>query len=394
MIATLGKVEHAEHIMEKTKSEKQKSIARKTKIMLLRGRATGNDEIPLDERVYIACLFPISSATKCFFYSKRNTTVGGALQDIGDAHTLLAYGTPVVPDGKTLCFTRDKEREEEGVTTTCTEEVCDETNTGAGVSDDKTTRLLCQWDKSALLSAHVTEDFMELGVTALLVAESVQHQKNINSGQQHSKYRQVKEHKVKSEGDSGSSTSQYQYQKGERVVYKHTEIAIVVGVHKEEDPPYYTIQLSGEKEGSVKEKQTVGIHLTLYEEPRVDQTSTLFHFTPPSSQQGHDEGSGTGTGEGGTGNVFSIRLSSGGKVRVVENVPIAGTVADLKRLISSYTGVLPSMQKLLYKGKVLKDDGAKLRNTASVVSSSSSAKNKPLSLENNSLVMRMTMSSK
>lgn len=348
MLATLGKVKATECVIENSKSEKQKNIAQKTKNMLLRNRAEGNSEVPFDERFYITCSFPnsSSSSSKCLYFHK-NITVGEALRSIGCSCTLLAYGSPVRPDSMTLSFSI------------------------VGDVDKPDSVQLCRWDNNASLkSFHDSEDVMDLGVQPVLISESIEDQKRLVSEQKESTH----VHNNKTGGEEPMNTAPpipkpsytHKYIKGDRVIYRNVELGIIVGVHKEVDPPYYTIQMSAEG-GGVKEKQTDGVNLSPFREPTIsnDQTSN----------------------ENGDTAVFSIRLSSGGKVRRIDDIPLSGTVGDLKRIISMHTGVLPAKQKLLYKGKVLKVDGMNLRNTEP------SASKKAFSIDDNALVMLMTMSS-
>ena len=326
MKATLDKIENVEKVISGSKSDKQKNIAKKTKAMLLRGKSIGNDDIPPEDRIYISCFFSSNSTTKCFFFSKH-ATVGNSLQYIGDSQTLLAYGTPTRPAGMTLCFTT--------------------------LGDDCSP---CGWNYSSLLSTYIDEDFYELGIAVIDIKDHIDAQNMIIAEQQN----QVKS----GEKEDYKVVACQPYKKGEKVIYKNTEVGVIIGVHSEDDPPYYTIQLSGEG-GSLKEKQTVGDNLSIFTEP-VGSQETL-----PTAQS--------------AGECFAIRLSSGGKVKRIENIPVDGTVGDLKRVISKYTGVLPARQKLLYKGKVLKIDSAKLRTDGVA------ERKKDVVLEDNSLVILMTM---
>lgn len=329
MKKTLKKVEHVDNIIDTSKSEKQKKIAKSTKNILLRSRAIGKDEIPNEDRVYIVCKFPLSNSSKCFFFS-RTTTVGSALRYIGEKHSLLAFGSPVCPDTSTLCFYHK--------------------------SGDKDVDL--DWIKDNYISTYIDDEFMELGVRVISIKDSILAQ---------SKMTEKASMRTDSAHEAGNTPRIFK--KGDKVVYKNSEIAVIVGVHREEYPPYYTIHLQGQGE-EFKEKQTVSTNLKAFQEP-TDKTSSFF----PEQEVSDPE------------SVIKVRLSFKGKVKELTNIPILGTVSDLKLIVSKYTGIFPSKQKLLHKGKVLKD-GAMLRGSNEAVMKHQ----KPLFINDNDLIMLMSSS--
>mmetsp|Transcript_11508 Transcript_11508/g.21358 ORF Transcript_11508/g.21358 Transcript_11508/m.21358 type:complete len:465 (+) Transcript_11508:113-1507(+) len=350
--ATLDKVKQMETVMETTKSEKQMSIAQKTKSLLQRSRAVGNGDIAQNERIYISVLFPLSSTTRNLFFH-NNISVGSALQHISESFTLLAYGTPVRPESMTLTFNIEE--------------------TTSTASEDSF--VPCRWNNNSLLRQHTTDEFIELSVHPILIADSVRDQRELIAQENQLLEISQSEKEVNCPNASAPVSKEETFDKGDRVIYRQVELAVIMAVHREEDPPFYTIQLSGEG-GRIREKQTDGMNLTLFKEPPISTTSTGNSETP--SMQGSGDTA-----------VFSIRLSSGGKVRRVEGVPLDGTVSDLKRVVSMQTGVLPAKQKLLYKGKVLKDDNMKLKNDGD---SALLKKSKVISVEDNGMVMMMTIS--
>ena len=120
---------------------------------------------------------------------------------------------------------------------------------------------------------------------------------------------------------------------GDSVMYVNAqtdslEEATVLAVHYDDDPPYYTIRLSPDRE-----KQTVAEKLV----PREEHLAGL-----REARAGRPVAA-------------SVRVMFGREVVVAELESADGSVADLKAALYALTGVAAARQKLLCAGKVLAD---------------------------------------
>lgn len=73
----------------------------------MKAKAKGDAMIPPEERLYLTVRFTAIDQTVHIF-CKRKSPLGDCLNDISHRHTLLAYGTPVIPEGLSLVITAEE----------------------------------------------------------------------------------------------------------------------------------------------------------------------------------------------------------------------------------------------------------------------------------------------
>lgn len=131
-----------------TKSDKQMKMKNKTKEILLKAKAEGNEEISAMERFYFIATFVNSKETiKCFFVNRKNATVGHIIEYVANHFPHQAFGKVSRPSDMTLTFTETE-------------------NTGKSSID---------WSKQDLI-ANVLEPMCTLEFSPISVSEAVRIQ--------------------------------------------------------------------------------------------------------------------------------------------------------------------------------------------------------------------------
>jgi hypothetical protein len=333
--ATSQKIAKLDNIARSSISSKDQNIASKTKQILLKKRAKGNDAIAYEDRFYIEVYFDQTRETRYMFFS-CHASVGDVLRDIAKSSSILAFGSPVAPNGRTLAFF---------------------------IADGGELESWQHWDRNRLLALTVPS-FSVLHVINISTDDAIQAQALIQ---------QPNTSGVEATVGSGTAmgglplppspaiaapapvpvpapSPRREYHKGDRIVHTASDgirsYGVVAAIHRDDVFPYYTVRIRTDG-GPERERQTDAGHLELDAEK--------------SCVAGGEGSVGAATLSDHVGETFSVKVSYKAKSHVVNGVPVDGTVNALKTVIAREVGVPAAKQKLIYKGKVLRNNAAKLR---------------------------------
>ena len=302
--AKLNKLESFE---TSTKSDKEKNISSIAKKMLIKKNAVGNDNIMVDERFYLAVEFAATSKSQPMFFSKY-ALVGEVLERIANDWTQLSFGTPYRPDDFSLCF-----------------------QTPATTWN--------QYNRNLAL-CDVIDDCAHVNIIVVPSGELMINQQLFGTTTSPDL---VTTDVTVASGVVDQAQSLEEYKKGDLVIYRNNESeveAVVVGVHRDDVPSYYTIRIAG----TDREKQTDGNRL------RLNNNIPLSSASDPTRGPGVSaEKSATVPGN------LSVRVSHSGRFLFLANLCPNSSVLDLKKRIESELGVAAGKQKLVCKGSVLVD---------------------------------------
>ena len=308
-----ARISKLDSIAKSAHTTKDKNIANKTKHILFKNKATGNSNIAYEERFYLEVLFDITQESRYLFFSYY-ATLGEVIRDIGKVHTTLAYGQPTIPEGCTLAL--------------CSEE-----------------RPHWQaWDRSAVLSTCLAP-FSTVRVISVSMECALEAQNQLAEASGHAS-NQI------SPSGGDPPTPQEPFRKGDRILHTASNgvqsRGVVVAVHRDDTELYYTVRL--QYEGGERERQTDAGHL---QADSVEGTE----------EKGVEVKSEEHTCTSNMGETFSVSVSYKGKCHLVSGVGVAGTVESLKAAIAGQLGVARAKQKLIFRGKVLRDDSLPLRGS-------------------------------
>eukprot|EP01041_Mallomonas_annulata_P002684 gene2683-5280_t len=316
-----AKMDNLTNISKETSSLKEKNISKKTKQMLMKTKAVGNPNIPIDDRFYINIYFTLSKH-KIPMYFTSYAIIGEVLEHLARNSTQLAFVTATRPEHASLCFQKDsKPWKEWNRRKTISEEMED--------FDDV--------EVITMSTFEITENQMKL--EQKLNIEDSSSTQNESSTSTSVEINNNESSTTPSDNDNNDSNVNITYKKGDRVMYipstGESEEAIVMAIHLDDVPSYYTIRMN-----SGREKQTVGTRLQLIE--RAPSTSTSTKSTGISSNSSTKGG-------------LTIEVSQGTKIRNIEGIQPEQSVLELKRILEKEFGVPAFQQKLIFKGTVLKD---------------------------------------
>lgn len=320
-VASSKKISKLDSIAQSAQNSKDKNIAGKTKQILFKKRAEGNDSIAPEDRFYVEALFDLTRESRYLYFSVH-ATIGEVLRDIARSHTILSFGQPVTPEGSSLAF----------------------------FSDDPSVAALTQWqqwDRNVPLSQTVPA-FSSLHIISVPTSEVLEAQSH-----HHSSARHPSSETKEGEGSvpAPSPATAREYVKGDRIVHTSSNgvrsHGTIVAVHRDDIELYYTVRLRSD-DGEVRERQTDAGHLT--------PDAAIIPSAQAPSAQTRDQGKCADHAAG----TCSIKVSFRGKTQLVNGVLRSGTVASLKGAIAAQLGMGESKQKLIYKGRVLRNDALKL----------------------------------
>jgi hypothetical protein len=375
---TIQKIEKLETIATNSSSSlpsaphsRNKNIANKTKQILMKNRAIGNDQLPSERRFYLELQFLASGQTK-FFYFSQSQTVGEVVEILSSLHSLLAYKTPSRPNDLSLAFISSSPSD------------TDATSLISSMTPDDLQILLMTCDRNQLISQQF-EEFSSLYLVPVPLDAVIRAQSTLQKALDSS---------IVSEDPIGKTLSPstqepipslstlaplpapYEYAVGDSIRYlpstapypsaaDGTWWGCVLAVHRDDVLPYYTIRIINSITGSSKEKQTDSNSLSLSYSPLV--------VDPPASPNDTE--------------YFPVKLSFQGRSYRHPSIPVHGTVLSLKisiiqhlqHLLLPETSTTSSSQsppvlskelnifnmKLIYKGKILKTNDMLLRGGGS-----------------------------
>lgn len=332
------KMSRLDSISKSSSSTKERNISIKTKQMLMKSKAIGNENICIDDRFYINIHF-ITTDKKIPMYFSKTSIVGEVLEYIAKQATLLAFGCPSRPVNLSLCF-------------------------------QHSTKSWSEWDRKLRLDESVV-DCDDVEVIIISTGEVMKQQAEYDVSRQ-AKTDTSKESasaaEPLAESSNGAQAADVSplarftldpnivYKKGDAVTYVssagETASAVVMGVHLDDVPTYYTIKV----EETGRERQTDASRLM----PRTAATSGAAQSTAYAAASETELGV-----EGG----MTINVMCGTVTQTVPGLLPSHTVLDLKKGIVRYTTFLSSSgssssggvtglrtpQKLIFKGTVLKD---------------------------------------
>ena len=343
---TEKKLQKLEKVANESSSEKQKSISMKTKQILLKRHAIGNQNLEESDRYYVNVNFVASDQTVPMFFSYLST-IGDVLEYLTRQEPQRAFAAPFRPDHLSLCFQTPQK----------------------------------PWntiDRKELL-----RECVEPFATVEILFEDIERVMEVQ-GTFDRRREQLRQDnagsvdgvlKFESQVDGGGGDvsegamdapcdPNHVYRKGDEVVYVassgDTEPAVVTGVHLDDVPVYYTVRLLR----ADRERQTDASHLKpaarsssprgqgkIVSSKEVDQKTV-------STSEKHNE-SGPGSGKQGTGSdkvgEISVRLACGNATFTLSGLSPDQTVAQLKEAVQRTTGVPANTMKLICKGTVLSD---------------------------------------
>jgi len=301
---TRDKIDRLDRVSD-SQSGKQKSIADKTKQILFKNRATGNDSIAPEDRFFFEAAFAVSAKNKYVFFSKH-TTLGEALHYIAQAYPQLAFGTAVRPGDM-------------------------------GLECHVASRRDIDWIDRNLPLPQCLDEFSCVNLSPISTSKISEAQSAI----------QVRDAERSEKVDSDTvdisttvSPSPPEFSVGDRIVHVsssgvYTE-GVVVAVHRDDVELYYTVRLDG-----ARERQTDASHLR-----HLSSVANEITSTPTDSVD-----------------TFPLRVSYKGKNYSLKTVPTTATVLALKSLIAKELRIGSTKLKLIYKGKVLKNNDVCLRGS-------------------------------
>ena len=320
---TLEKIGKLESLSGKsTSSITQKSISKKTKILLMKRKAVGNSTLDFADRLYLHIVsnnYDSSENESDFIFIARKMTISEALREVqlllptkfgNDVKdTLLVISTLDTPNWK-------------------------------------------DWDRDAPVTESLVE-FEEVYLQRLSADEVLECQT-----QRQERRHEQQQQEISSSAISGCDSTTYaplfekheQIKKGSVVWYKYFQseneksslIQVrVVGVHLDDFPNvYYSIQPL--VKGIFEEKQT--------------DSNRLLPLSAYSPVENRTEECPV------RGRPMNLTIMFNGKPIVV-NLGTENTMLELRTLAASTTGASPNSIKLVYKGKVLKHDPSSLAQT-------------------------------
>jgi uncharacterized spore protein YtfJ len=333
--AAQERIEKLDSISKATAKDTTRRVSQKTKEILIKSHAIGNESISIDDRLYVTLNFSINGG-KVHHFFKRSSSLGEMLNYIANTQSLWCFGTAIRPENQSLAlFTEDS-------------------------PDWKS------WDRSAAVD-DLLDNFEDVFITAESLDEVVDAQRLYEELAGAAKSTTATKSTISTQSGSGSATSSNvtpvdeKFTVGEVVEYQHKlsdgsgketiELVTIVAVHYDDFPNiYYTIKYNSNN----REKQTDANRLK-----RI--SGGMGAGATGSLSSGKSSGRSVGTGTGGVrtvavaGNPLLLKVTHGARHIEVSTIGEENTISQLKEVISRETGVAPKNQKLIFKGSVLKD---------------------------------------
>ena len=337
-------------------SSRQSSIARKTKDLLLRGKALGmQSSIPAEDKFYFIATFGAFGSDesthadrKCLFVNKKTTTVGELCEWAGKALAFPCFKRVMRPDGMTVYFSSAAAMSTAASSSSSCASVGEKELGGATGSDGQTgeeggqaeAEVRADYDRTALVSSVLSSMQVvtfhaissaaaataQVAIVAQLEAEAAA------AAMAAEQLQQERQAVLAAEAEKAAKATEIDEEKlaiGDMVVYQKGDIiqlAKVTGKHLDDYPNlYFTISYSN------------------CDGPGERQTTTRYLRYPQSETVSSDAGG------------FGINIIHGGKTHRIPGIGPLMQIAGLKLLVTTATGLAAKNQKLICKGKVLAD---------------------------------------
>lgn len=329
-INTINKMEKLENVAGSSNSTRNINIANKTKQMLFKNRAIGNDRIASEDRFYLEINFLCSGESKFMFFPKYST-VGEVLEYLSNCYTLLSYRTPSRPTDLSLTLFHSISPPSPLLT------------------PDEVQTILLSCDRNQPISAHF-EEFSTLYLLPVPITAVIEAQSKLQGRQsiviQEDPSPAFSMSTPPPSLPSLEPSASHDYVVGDSICYTPTNNLVeeiwygyIVAVHRDDILPYYTIRIMNLISGTTKEKQT--------------NSSTLQPSHLASNLLPADES-------------FSVKFSYQGKTYPNNFIPRNGNVLSLKIGILQSEGLSGKglhifNLKLIYKGKILKNNDMLLK---------------------------------
>jgi hypothetical protein len=319
------------------KKNKESALAKKTKDLLMKGKATGDNGIAQEDRIYVIVSFvDDAAARKCVFFNKKTTSFGDFAENIGKKFPFPAFKKAMRPTGMSLevrlkddyIYDNDDDNDGEAEKKNKNKNKRDDVVTPHGI------------DRGRLL-VDALNDMSELEVAAASSAELAEAQTRVEGyvaelRQQREREQQEREEearrKKEEEDELETRVDPANVQPGDTYIYTKEagsgsrELVKVVTVHQDDFPNlYFTIQFLSDLD---RQKQTTAAWLKL--------------VAVPSPKGGG----------------FTITVTHGLQSYSVGGLSPDMSVAALKVLVQAASGVAPKKQKLICRGGILKDTDA------------------------------------
>lgn len=281
-------------------SSKNRNIANKTKQILMKNRAIGNDQIAPEDRFYLELQFLSSGQTKIFYFSK-NQTVGEVLEIFSSLHPLLAYKSPSRPSDLSLAFVSPPNDQ-------------NPTSFISSLTPDDLQTLLMSCNRNHLLSRQF-EEFSSLFLISVPLDDVIRAQSRLqevsNSLMDSGAVLGLQEPMLPHPPPEICTpiNSPHEYAVGDSIRYISSSLTsasddetwwgCILAVHRDDVFPYYTIRIINST-GTIKEKQT-------------DSNSLSLSYTNPSFS-------------GNITDYFPVKLSFQGRTYRHPYIPANGTV--------------------------------------------------------------------
>jgi hypothetical protein len=348
---TAFKIEKLDSTIDSTNSTKNRNIANKTKQILFKNRASGNEGIAPEDRFYLECHFLLTEE-KRFLYFTKYQTVGEMIELLSSHYPLLAYNLTTRPTDLSLAVLTSPE-------------------TPLPSTDEALLPLLLSCNRNNLLSKQF-EEFSTLYLLPVSLRTVLEAQNTLQSQQQEPSLSSLSalspppsdNHKQDITSNDLSATLPHlplhEYISGDSILYARTPSpdqeqasssepwwGSIIAVHRDDTVPYYTIRIMEPGTGKIKEKQTDGKYLYLSSSLSTTFPSLASVTTSPDQ-------------------LFTIKFSYQGQIYLNSSIPRSGTVLSLKQSILQMSGLTEKglnifNLKLISKGKILKKNEWKLR---------------------------------